>query len=82
VTSWHPRGVWPGGHVPGRATISPVEAFEFDGRAVRASCAADPAPWPYRGWVNAHLTGHVEDEVARAGSLLAERGVLLAFAHT
>ena len=27
----------------GAVTISPVEAFEFDGRAVRASCTADPA---------------------------------------
>ncbi|MDQ2812033.1 MAG: Crp/Fnr family transcriptional regulator [Actinomycetota bacterium] len=27
----------------GAVTVSPVEAFEFDGRAARASCAADPA---------------------------------------
>jgi CRP/FNR family transcriptional regulator, cyclic AMP receptor protein len=27
----------------GAVTIGPVEAFEFDGRAVRAYCAADPA---------------------------------------
>jgi len=27
----------------GAVTVGPVEAFEFDGRAVRASCAADPA---------------------------------------
>ena len=27
----------------GAVTVSPVEAFEFSGRAVRASCAADPA---------------------------------------
>jgi CRP/FNR family transcriptional regulator, cyclic AMP receptor protein len=27
----------------GAVTVSPVQAFEFDGRAVRASCAADPA---------------------------------------
>lgn len=26
----------------GAVTVSPVEAFEFDGRAVRASCEADP----------------------------------------
>jgi len=26
----------------GAVTIAPVEAFELDGRAVRASCAADP----------------------------------------
>ena len=26
----------------GAVTVSPVEAFEFDGRAVRACCAADP----------------------------------------
>jgi CRP-like cAMP-binding protein len=27
----------------GAVAMGPVEAFEFDGRAVRASCAADPA---------------------------------------
>jgi CRP/FNR family cyclic AMP-dependent transcriptional regulator len=27
----------------GAVTVSPVEAFEFGGRAVRASCTADPA---------------------------------------
>ena len=27
----------------GAVAVSPVEAFEFDGRAVRASCASDPA---------------------------------------
>ena len=27
----------------GASTASPVEAFEFDARAVRASCASDPA---------------------------------------
>jgi CRP-like cAMP-binding protein len=26
----------------GAVTVSPVEAFEFDGRAVRAACEADP----------------------------------------
>jgi CRP/FNR family cyclic AMP-dependent transcriptional regulator len=37
--SWlYPPYTWAFGAV----TISPVEAFEFDGRAVRTSCAADP----------------------------------------
>jgi 2,3-bisphosphoglycerate-dependent phosphoglycerate mutase len=36
----------------------------------------------FTGWANAHLTGHGEDEAARAGVLLAEHGVLPAFAHT
>ena len=36
----------------------------------------------FTGWENAHLTGHGELEAARAGTLLAEHGVLPAFAHT
>jgi 2,3-bisphosphoglycerate-dependent phosphoglycerate mutase len=36
----------------------------------------------FTGWANAHLTGHGEDEATRAGALLAEHGVLPAFAHT
>jgi CRP/FNR family cyclic AMP-dependent transcriptional regulator len=38
--SWlFPPFTWPFGAV----TVGPVAAFEFGGRAVRASCAADPA---------------------------------------
>ena len=36
----------------------------------------------FTGWENAHLTAAGEEEAARAGSLLAEYGVLPAFAHT
>jgi 2,3-bisphosphoglycerate-dependent phosphoglycerate mutase len=36
----------------------------------------------FTGWENAHLTAHGELEAARAGALLAEHGVLPAFAHT
>ncbi len=36
----------------------------------------------FTGWENAHLTAHGELEAARAGMLLAEHGVLPAFAHT
>jgi 2,3-bisphosphoglycerate-dependent phosphoglycerate mutase len=36
----------------------------------------------FTGWENAHLTAHGELEAARAGAMLAERGVLPAFAHT
>ena len=36
----------------------------------------------FTGWENAHLTAHGELEAARAGTLLAEHGVLPAFAHT
>jgi len=36
----------------------------------------------FTGWANAHLTAHGEDEAARAGVLLAERGMLPAFVHT
>jgi 2,3-bisphosphoglycerate-dependent phosphoglycerate mutase len=36
----------------------------------------------FTGWENAHLTGAGEEEATRAGMLLAEYGVLPAFAHT
>src|SRR5947208_9154250 len=36
----------------------------------------------FTGWENAHLTAHGEAEAARAGSMLAEHGVLPAFVHT
>jgi bisphosphoglycerate-dependent phosphoglycerate mutase family 1 len=36
----------------------------------------------FAGWENAHLTAHGEAEAARAGSMLAEHGVLPAFVHT
>jgi hypothetical protein len=36
----------------------------------------------FTGWANAHLTARGEDEAARAGTLLAEHGVLPVFAHT
>jgi 2,3-bisphosphoglycerate-dependent phosphoglycerate mutase len=36
----------------------------------------------FTGWANAHLTARGEMEAARAGALLAEHGVLPAFAHT
>ena len=36
----------------------------------------------FTGWANAHLTAHGEDEAVRAGTLLAEHGILPAFAHT
>ena len=36
----------------------------------------------FTGWANAHLTARGEDEAARAGTLLAEHGVLPAFVHT
>jgi len=36
----------------------------------------------FTGWENAHLTAQGEREAARAGALLAEHGVLPAFAHT
>src|ERR1700722_19511038 len=36
----------------------------------------------FTGWANAHLTAHGELEAARAGTLLAEHGLLPAFAHT
>jgi 2,3-bisphosphoglycerate-dependent phosphoglycerate mutase len=36
----------------------------------------------FTGWENAHLTAQGELEAARAGALLAEHGVLPAFAHT
>ena len=36
----------------------------------------------FAGWENAHLTSHGEAEAARAGSMLAEHGVLPAFVHT
>ena len=36
----------------------------------------------FTGWENAHLTARGELEAARAGTLLAEHGVLPAFAHT
>ena len=36
----------------------------------------------FTGWENAHLTGAGEGEATRAGMLLAEYGVLPAFAHT
>jgi 2,3-bisphosphoglycerate-dependent phosphoglycerate mutase len=36
----------------------------------------------FTGWENAHLTAAGEEEAIRAGSLLAEYGILPAFAHT
>jgi 2,3-bisphosphoglycerate-dependent phosphoglycerate mutase len=36
----------------------------------------------FTGWANAHLTARGEQEAAHAGALLAEHGVLPAFAHT
>jgi 2,3-bisphosphoglycerate-dependent phosphoglycerate mutase len=36
----------------------------------------------FAGWENAHLTAQGELEAIRAGALLAEHGVLPAFAHT
>jgi 2,3-bisphosphoglycerate-dependent phosphoglycerate mutase len=36
----------------------------------------------FTGWENAHLTAHGEMEATHAGALLAEHGVLPAFAHT
>ena len=36
----------------------------------------------FAGWENAHLTAQGEREATRAGALLAEHGVLPAFAHT
>jgi 2,3-bisphosphoglycerate-dependent phosphoglycerate mutase len=36
----------------------------------------------FTGWENAHLTVQGEREAARAGALLAEHGILPAFAHT
>jgi 2,3-bisphosphoglycerate-dependent phosphoglycerate mutase len=36
----------------------------------------------FTGWENAHLTTHGELEATRAGMLLADHGVLPAFAHT
>lgn len=36
----------------------------------------------FTGWENAHLTAAGEEEGTRAGSLLAEHGILPAFAHT
>jgi bisphosphoglycerate-dependent phosphoglycerate mutase len=36
----------------------------------------------FTGWENAHLTGAGEEEATRAGSLLAQHGVLPACAHT
>ncbi|MBV9204803.1 MAG: 2,3-bisphosphoglycerate-dependent phosphoglycerate mutase [Actinobacteria bacterium] len=36
----------------------------------------------FTGWENAHLTAAGEEEADRAGALLAEHGVLPAFAHT
>jgi 2,3-bisphosphoglycerate-dependent phosphoglycerate mutase len=36
----------------------------------------------FTGWANAQLTAHGEEEAARAGRLLARRGVLPAFVHT
>lgn len=36
----------------------------------------------FTGWENAHLTGAGEEEAIRAGTLLAECGVLPAFVHT
>jgi len=36
----------------------------------------------FTGWENAHPTARGEAEAARAGSMLAEHGVLPAFAHT
>ncbi len=36
----------------------------------------------FTGWENAHLTARGELQAARAGALLAEHGVLPAFAHT
>jgi 2,3-bisphosphoglycerate-dependent phosphoglycerate mutase len=36
----------------------------------------------FTGWANAHLTAHGEDEAVRAGTLLAEHGMLPAFVHT
>jgi 2,3-bisphosphoglycerate-dependent phosphoglycerate mutase len=36
----------------------------------------------FTGWENPHLTAHGELEATRAGTLLAEHGVLPAFAHT
>jgi len=36
----------------------------------------------FTGWANAHLTAAGEKEAIRAGTLLATRGVLPAFAHT
>ena len=36
----------------------------------------------FTGWENAHLTARGEAEAGRAGSMLAEHGMLPAFAHT
>jgi 2,3-bisphosphoglycerate-dependent phosphoglycerate mutase len=36
----------------------------------------------FTGWANAHLTAQGELEASRAGTMLAEHGVLPAFAHT
>jgi 2,3-bisphosphoglycerate-dependent phosphoglycerate mutase len=36
----------------------------------------------FTGWENAHLTGTGEEEATRAGTLLAEHGVVPAFVHT
>jgi CRP/FNR family transcriptional regulator, cyclic AMP receptor protein len=39
----------------GAVTESPVEAFEFDGRAIRARCASDPALGYEFTWRLAHV---------------------------